>query len=560
MSKERWASRLGLVLAMAGNAVGLGNFLRFPAQAAKNGGGAFLIPYFVALVVLGLPLMWIEWTMGRYGGQHGHHSAPGVFDSMGKRRFWKYVGVFGLWCNLIIASYYLYIETWTIAYAGNSLFGGFAAAKEQPEIVGAFFASLTGQQDNHILAFSGWGMVLFAVCITLNVFILSQGLAKGIELVSKIGMPLLIVFAMFLAIRGLLLTPGIDPGVIEHPTVGLNFVWEPKYDSLWNPSVWLAAAGQIFFTLSIGMGSIHCYASYLRERDDVTLTGAGAAWTNEFCEVLLGGTILLPIAVAYLGLQQVQDMTAGGSGFGLGFMVFPRLFQHWGPGLANAAGFMWFGLLFFAAITSSLAMGQPIMAFLQSEFHFTRRGSAITFGLMLLPLSLPVALTHDAAFNGEFDYWAGSLALVVFATLETICFGWVFGMENSWREMMKGAELRVPRFFFYVIKFVTPALLLAILTAYVFKPAQGWDGVLGALAKGESPGEWQWAGDGMIGKLLHADIAIAPDDPPEKQQFLRNLRTTHDVDRALLVATFAGLSYLVYIAWRKRRAEGRIPS
>lgn len=559
MSKERWASRMGLVLAMAGNAVGLGNFLRFPAQAAKNGGGAFLIPYFVALVLLGLPLMWIEWTMGRYGGRFGHHSAPGVFDVMGRRRFWKYVGVFGLFCNLVIASYYLYIETWTMAYAGKSLLGGFAAAKEDPEIVGRFFASLTGQQDNQIFAFSGWGMLLFVLCISLNVIILSQGLAKGIELVSKIGMPLLIVFGMFLAIRGLLLDPGIDAGVIEHPAVGLNFVWEPKYDSLWNPSVWLAAAGQIFFTLSIGMGSIHCYASYLRETEDVALTGAGAAWTNEFCEVLLGGTILLPIAVAYLGLQQVQDMTAGGSGFGLGFMVFPRLFQHWGPGLANAAGFMWFGLLFFAAITSSLAMGQPLMAFLQTEFGFTRRGSAITFGLMLLPLALPVALTHENAFFGEFDYWAGTFALVVFAFFETMVFGWVFGIENSWRELLKGAELQVPGVFRYVIKYVTPTLLFLILIGFIFKPKQEWGPALSALVHGR-PVTWQWSGDGMIGKLLHADLPDLAALDAEAAGFQRRLRLTRTIDRLVLAATFAGLSYLVYRSWRTRRAEGRTAS
>src|SRR6187402_2902743 len=106
--KERWASRMGLVLAMAGNAVGLGNFLRFPAQAATKGGGAFMIPYVVALLLLGLPLIWVEWTMGRYGGQRGHHSSPGVFHSMGRTPIWKYFGVFGLWVNLIIAAYYLY--------------------------------------------------------------------------------------------------------------------------------------------------------------------------------------------------------------------------------------------------------------------------------------------------------------------------------------------------------------------------------------------------------------------------------------------------------------------
>ena len=129
--REQGASRIGLVLAMAGNAVGLGNFLRFPAQAVKNGGGAFLIPYLIAFLVLGLPLMWIEWTMGRFGGQHGHHSTPGIFDSMGKRRFWKYFGVFGLWSNLIIAAFYLYIEAWCMAYAGYSLMNGFKETKPE---------------------------------------------------------------------------------------------------------------------------------------------------------------------------------------------------------------------------------------------------------------------------------------------------------------------------------------------------------------------------------------------------------------------------------------------
>lgn len=103
--KESWGSRIGLVLAMAGNAVGLGNFLRFPAQAAKNGGGAFLIPYLVALIVLGLPLIWVEWSMGRFGGQHGHHSTPGIFQAHSRNGFWKYFGVMGLWSCIVVAAF-----------------------------------------------------------------------------------------------------------------------------------------------------------------------------------------------------------------------------------------------------------------------------------------------------------------------------------------------------------------------------------------------------------------------------------------------------------------------
>ncbi len=580
-SKEKWASRVGLVLAMAGNAVGLGNFLRFPAQAAKNGGGAFLIPYLVALVVMGLPLIWVEWAMGRYGGQKGHHSAPGCFQSHGRSGFWKYFGIFGLWTNAVIAAYYLYIESWTMTYAGYSLIGGFKETKPDE-----FFAWMTGEVPNQILAFSGFGMLIFAVCIAINIFILSRGLAKGIELVSKIGMPLLLVFAALLAVRGFFITPGSggDEHAVVSPMVGFNFVWEPRFEKLSDPSVWLAAAGQIFFTLSIGMGTIHCYASYLREKDDITLNGATAAWTNELCEIVLGGSILIPIAVAYMGLDKVQEMTAGGSGFGLGFMVFPTLFNNWGA-FAPVAGFMWFGLLFFAAITSSLAMGQPVMAFLQSEYGISRERSAVLFGLMLLPLALPVALLHSASFFDEFDFWAGTFALVVFAMGEAILFAWVFGMKRGWEEINKGAELKVPGIFYYIIKYVTPAFLLAILLAATFKPLgrvekvdpktgvvvvdektkqpltedKGWEPhIKAAFGSGKAP-EWQWAGDSLIGRLLHKDIPIptGPDADPKKVEFTKNLQLTRDICRLVMLAVFVAFGWVIKNAWDTRKREGR---
>lgn len=576
--KERWATRLGLVLAMAGNAVGLGNFLRFPAQAARNGGGAFLIPYLVALVLMGLPLIWVEWAMGRYGGQRGHHSGPGVFQAFSRNGFWKYFGAIGLWSCLVIAAYYLYIESWCMTYAVYSLVGGF----QGKDLTGVqeFFGKLTGEQDNHLLAISPWGMGVFTLCVLINITILSRGLAKGIELVAKIGMPLLLVFAAVLAVRGLMIDPATDPEAKQSAFVGLNFVWQPKFTSLADPAVWLAAAGQIFFTLSIGMGSIHCYASYLREKDDVALTGASAAWTNEFCEVILGGTILIPIAVAYLGLAEVQERTAGGSGFGLGFFVFPTLFNKWGA-FAPVAGFMWFGLLFFAAITSSLAMGQPIMAFLQQEFGLSRPRSAVAFAAILLPLAVPVALFHSNTFNDEFDYWAGTVMLVVFALGETILFAWVFGMGNGWAEMTKGAELRIPPVFYYIIKYVTPVFLLAIFLGYVFQPegrvtdpgtgqsvARGWAPYVESVLGGPPAPPWAWSGNGMIGKLLHRDLAdrrtsitanaqLTDEQRRESLAFVDQVQTWRNIDRLVMLGVYAFFAGLVAVAWSRRRAEGR---
>lgn len=596
--KERWASRVGLVLAMAGNAVGLGNFLRFPAQAAANGGGAFLIPYLVALLVMGIPLIWVEWSMGRYGGQFGHHSTPGIFDSIGRRPFWKYIGVFGLWSNLIIASFYLYIESWTMAYSAYSLLGGFKFTP--PDL---FFNNITGNHPTSMFAFSVPGLVVFTLCIGINILILSRGLAGGIELVSKVGMPLLIAFAAIIAIRGLLIVPGseastaaayqfVDAKAIASPFEGLRFLWEPKFTSLADPKVWLAAAGQIFFTLSIGMGSIHCYASYLRETDDVALTGSTAAWTNEFCEVILGGSILLPIAVAYLGLDAVKGMTAGGSGFGIGFMTFPTLFQNWGF-LAPVAGFLWFGLLFFAAITSSLAMGQPIMAFLQTEFGFSRPKSALTFGLMLLPFAAPVAFLNSRSFFDEFDYWAGTFALVVLATAEAVLFAWVFGMDRAWAEIAKGADIKVPIPFYYIIKYVTPVFLILILLAFTFKPEgkvtfvdeqtqqprtenRGWTPYITGWFGKEKVPAWSWAPDGMIGLLLYRDLAKEKADLQEqltsvamseearqstrdKLEFLPKLQTLRQIDRGAMIFAFLFFCGLVWYAWRKRAAREAEP-
>jgi NSS family neurotransmitter:Na+ symporter len=550
--REQWASRIGLVLAMAGNAVGLGNFLRFPAQAVKNGGGAFLIPYLIAFLLLGLPLMWIEWTMGRFGGQFGHHSTPGVFDSIGKRKFWKYFGVFGLWNNLIIAAFYLYIEAWCLAYAGYSLMDGF-----RDTVPKDFFKSLTADSETSILTVSGFGLSIFFTCIAVNVAILSRGLSKGIEIVSKIGMPLLIVFAAVLAIRGLMISPTTDPFAVTSPLVGLNYVWEPKFHSLTNPNVWLAAAGQIFFTLSIGMGSMHCYSSYLGKDDDVTLNGASGAWTNELCEVVLGGSILIPIAVAYLGLAAVQEKVAGGSGFGLGFMVFPTLFNHWGN-MAPVAGFLWFGLLFFAAITSSLAMGQPIMSFLQGEFGYSREKSALAFGAMLLPLALPVALFNQKSFFDEFDYWAGTFCLVVMAVSEAVLFAWVFGVDKGWAEMMRGADLKVPRFFYWIMKYVTPTLLIVILLASMFEPKAGWDRYITAASSSEPIPAWEWSSSSMIGRLLHRDLPLKADATADEVAFNKNLKLVRTIDRLTMVATFLGFSWLVSIAWRRRARDGKL--
>lgn len=455
VQKDSWGSRVGLVLAMAGNAVGLGNFLRFPVQAIQNGGGAFIIPYLVCFLLMGIPLLWVEWSMGRFGGRHGHHSTPFILHQMDpKRALWKYIGVFGIFTNLAVASYYCYLESWTLSYIWHSIAGTFQG--QSAEQVAAFFGhyvdpgtTTTGIPYESIL--------FWLLCLALNTWILARGLQGGVEKVAKVGMPLLILFGIFLAVRGVTLKAG-ESGAIHDGTVGLNFLWTPDYSSIWSGKVWLAAAGQIFFTLSVGMGSIQCYASYVRKKDDIALNAMSAGWMNEFVEVVLGAAIIIPISIGYLGIEKVVELTQTG-GLGLGFRTLPYLFTQWGPLLAAIAGLCWFGLLFFAGITSSLAMGTPVMGFLKDEFGWKHRPAAWFFGGLVLLLGLPCVIWFQEGVFDEYDYWAGTVSLVVFALFEIILFAWVFGIDKGWAEINHGADIKVPIVFKYIIKYVTPLFL-----------------------------------------------------------------------------------------------------
>ncbi|MBN1896076.1 sodium-dependent transporter [bacterium] len=538
--QEKWGTRIGLILAMAGNAVGLGNFLRFPAQAAQNGGGAFIIPYLISFVLMGIPLLWVEWAIGRHGGLYGMHHVPGMMDCMGKSRALKYAGVFGIFTNLGIAAYYVYIESWTLGYVWYSVTGAFTGMTA--EEVSRFFSMYLDTGSGGLINLNPISVIFLLLTLSLNIYILSRGVSKGIEKTCRIGMPLLILFGIFLTVRALTLKAGVS-GASHDALIGLNFLWQPQPASLTNPKIWLAAAGQIFFTLSVGMGSVHVYSSYVKKNQDIALNAASAGWMNAFVEVVLGGSVVIPIAVAYLGLDWVQSNV----GFEMAFRTLPSLFQNWGPLLAALGGLAWFGLLFFAGITSSLAMGQPVMSFLQVEFDMPRKKSALLFGLICLAMALPCVLFYGAGCFGEYDFWAGTFSLVAFALIEIIVFAWVFGMDKGWQEINRGADIKVPVFFRFVIKYITPLFLLAVFLGSMFKPENGdWAAAAARLAQGRS---WNLAPDSVLGTVLNKGIA--------DKRFLVDGRPTPllfvTATRMFLLLIFTGIAVLVYKAWRNHK-------
>jgi len=470
-AQEAWSSRLGVILAVAGSAVGLGNFLRFPGLAAQYGGGAFMVAYFVSLLIIGLPLGWVEWTLGREGGRRGFHSSPGIFHALLDRPWARHLGVIGFFTPVLIYTYYVYVEAWCLGYAVNALTGRLS----EPGLnFGQFFAAFTGVgEDGVALKFSLNDVGLFLILVfILNFVFIYRGISKGIEKVCTYAMPALILIALVILVRVLTLgTP--DPSKPEQSVLnGLGYLWNPGnvLEGLRNPELWLAAAGQIFFSLSVGFGVIITYASYLRRRDDVVLSGLTASAANEFCEVGLGGLITVPAAFVFLGVAGI----AGQGTFALGFNVLPEVFVRMPGGQVFAAIF--FILLFLAAITSSLSMLQPGIAFLEEGFGLGRKASVALLGFATALGTLFVwYFSKDLKAMDTIDFWVGTLMLFVQATILVIIFGWRIGVNEGWRLMHEGAEMRAPDFYRFVLKYITPLFPIGIFVMWLLRNVAGWN-------------------------------------------------------------------------------------
>jgi SNF family Na+-dependent transporter len=463
--REKWGSRIGIILAVAGSAVGLGNFLRFPAKATLNGGGAFIIPYFVAFLLLGIPLMWIEWTLGRYGGKSGHGTAPGIFDSISKNRTLKYIGAIGVLGPFIILVYYMYIESWTLAYTFYSFSGELLRTPDQNSMK-EFLAGYQGLKSNNYFSNLGPAYIFFILTFAANFYFIYKGIQGGIEKLSRWGMPLLIIIGIILAIR--VLTLGTPDSALPEQSINnaLGFVWNPDFSQLLNAKVWLEAAGQIFFTLSVGIGVILTYASYLRSKDDVVLSGLTSSSLNEFCEVILGGSIVIPAAFVFFGGAGAIAIAESGT-FNIGFISMPLIFEKIPFGFVFSG--LWFLLLFIAGITSSVSLIQPMIAFLEDEFKFNRAKSTIILGIVAFLASQPAILFLKNGFLDELDFWGGTVFLILFATVEVFIFLFVMGFKKGWEEMHSGGLMRVPRFYKFIIRYITPAFLLILLGFYSYQ-------------------------------------------------------------------------------------------
>ncbi|WP_425498852.1 sodium-dependent transporter [Natronoglycomyces albus] len=364
--REHWGTRAGFILAAAGSAIGLGNIWRFPYVAYENGGGAFLLPYLIALLTAGIPLLLMEYSLGH----RSKASAPIAY-----RRLFKAAEGIGWWqvgVAVVLAAYYSVIIGWAARYAGFSITQTWA---DNPDGTEDFFFNRVLQISEGYWDFAwtengtwvggvGWPLVGIWVIVFIALF---AGVRRGIEMVNRIAIPLLVVLFGILVVRAV---------TLEGSGAGLNAFFTPDFGALTNPTVWIAAYAQIFFSLSIGFGIMIAYASYLRRKSDLTGSALTVGFANSSFELLAGiGVFAILGYMAFQSGTPVDEQVTGS--IGLAFVAFPEIVSAlpWGSAFF---GFLFFACLVLAGLSSLISIVQVPVAAAQDRLGWSRQKSVIT--------------------------------------------------------------------------------------------------------------------------------------------------------------------------------------
>jgi len=412
--REQWTGQVGFILAAIGSAVGLGNIWRFPGVAYENGGGAFLIPYIVALITAGIPILFLDYAIGhRFRG-----SAPRSFFRLGGKPL-EALGWFQVAIAFIISLYYTAVVAWALSYF---IFSFDLRWGDDPA---AFFQGdfLRVSDPGFSLEFVPAVLIPLVIVWVLVLIVLGAGVAKGLQRANVIFLPVLVVAFLVLVVRALFLD-----GAAE----GLNALFTPDFAALGDPNVWIAAYSQIFFSLSIAFGIMITYSSYRGRRSNLTGPGLVVAFANSSFEILAGIGVF-----ATLGFFAVQqgvgiDELEGLTGVGLSFITFPAIVSQM-PG-GPLFGALFFGSLTLAGFTSLLSVLQVVSAGVQEKFGVTRVRATILIGGIAAILSVLLFSTTTGLLALDVvDNWANNIGIVTSAVLTTILIVWV---------LRKGPELQ----------------------------------------------------------------------------------------------------------------------
>ncbi|MFC3901295.1 neurotransmitter:Na+ symporter, NSS family [Acinetobacter marinus] len=456
--RENWSARSGFILAAIGSAVGLGNIWRFPYVTYENGGGAFLVPYLIALFTAGLPLLFLDYAVGhKYRG-----APPTAYKKVSKPM--EAVGWWQVMVTLAIGAYYASVLSW----AGSYIF--FSWGQKWGEDTQTFFFK-NYLETADTLAFGFVPHLFFGLLIVwgITMLILYGGIKKGVEVANKIFIPLLIVLFTILVIQAIRL-----PGA----SIGLDALFTPDWAAMTNYKVWLAAYGHIFFSLSVGFGIMLTYASYLKPKSNVIGSGIVVGLANSSFELLAGIGVFAALGfMAQSAGVEFKDVVSGG--IGLAFIAFPKLISSLGAG-ADLFGFLFFSSLVVAGITSMVSILQvPISAF-QDKLGWSRAKAVTIIAGGLAVISIGLFSTHSAIkFVDIIDHFANSIGIVFGALLSIVMITWfkrskLFELEqhiNAISSIQMGAGWR------FMLTIVTPlSLLIAFVLSIVSLVSNGYEG------------------------------------------------------------------------------------
>lgn len=443
--RDGFGSKLGIIAAAAGSAIGLGNIYRFPCEVGENGGAAFLLFYLIVVIFLGLPVMLSEMVIGR----RSQSNSVGAFKKLAPKTKWHFVGYMGVLCGFLIFAFYSTVAGWTLEYIVKAVTNSF-----QGKDLATIEQEFTAFHD------MGWRNVMWqAVFVFLTGFVVFRGVQNGIEKYSKILMPVLLVILIILGIRSMTLPGGKE---------GLAFLFKPDFSKI-TGKVLISALGQGFFSLSLGMGVLITYGSYVKKDDNLTTTAFSVVLADTAI-ALLAGLVIFPAAFSF-GVKPE-------AGMGLVFNTLPMLFNQ-------MAGGYWFCLIFFlllaiAALTSTISLLEVLVAYLSEEMHLKRNMATIVAcaGTMLLGVFASLSLMSDTPFAiagrpvfDLMDYISSNILLPVGGVLIVIFVGWYLGKQNFFDEVTNEGTIKasLKKIIFFIIKYLAPVAIAIVFISGLIK-------------------------------------------------------------------------------------------
>lgn len=436
--RDGFGSKLGIIAATAGSAVGLGNIYRFPCVAGENGGGAFLLIYVLIVLCLGIPIMMTELYIGRRGGKN----VVGSIKNLTSGKGWRIIGYMGILAAVIVLAFYSTVAGWTLEYIYKAA-TNFFAGKD----INTIEQSFVDFQNNPFRPYL-WQFVFMA----LTAFIVLKGIKDGVEKYTKILMPMLFVILIILCVKSLTLD-----GAAE----GLKFLFKPDFSKI-NGTVFLSALGQAFFSLSVGLGAIVTYGSYVSKKDNLATTSLSVVVADTLVAIL-AGIIIFP-AVFSFGIKPE-------AGAGLAFNTLPMIFDKMPGGYFFCIIF--FVLLAIAALTSTISLLEVIVTFLSEEYGI-KRTNATWIGTVVsvfLGLFCTLSLRQDSffVFDGMtffdmMDKFSANILLPLGALIMVIFVAWKLGKDDFYNEITNNNTLQmsIKKFIFFIIKYVAPIVISAV--------------------------------------------------------------------------------------------------